>query len=117
MAPTINPSDITIDHMRSPAQQSGFRAGQWRVSHAGTDYRVFESIPAQCSLDEQTKRVQATAAREIADGTAEEIKPGRPAIAAGQTSTTLTFRLTSEQRTKVDRLGGADWLRKQIDLA
>lgn len=42
---------------------------------------------------------------------------GRPAIAAGEQSTTLTFRLSAAQRAKLDGLGGAGWLRKQIDAA
>lgn len=44
-------------------------------------------------------------------------KRGRPSIGGDGTSGTFTLRLTGEQRAKLDALGGADWVRAQIDQA
>ena len=41
---------------------------------------------------------------------------GRPPLAAGQQSERITVRLTAAQRETFDRLGGAEWLRAQIDV-
>lgn len=43
-------------------------------------------------------------------------KRGRPALGASA-SGTFTMRLTAEQRSKLDALGGADWLRERIERA
>ena len=50
-----------------------------------------------------------------------DIKPakspgGRPPLAAGQQSERITVRLTAAQRETFDRLGGAEWLRAQLDI-
>ena len=42
---------------------------------------------------------------------------GRKPLAAGQPTTMFGFRLTPPQRIKLDALGGAEWLRSQIDAA
>ena len=66
MTTTINPSAIAVNHTASVKVNGGFRSGRWHVKHAGIDYTVYASVPAQCDLDEQTRRVQETAARAIA---------------------------------------------------
>jgi hypothetical protein len=44
--------------------------------------------------------------------------PGRPTLAPDQARTArFELRLTSLQREKLERLGGADWLREKIDRA
>jgi hypothetical protein len=40
---------------------------------------------------------------------------GRPAIKPGEPTVTMCLRLTQAQRDKVERLGGAAWLRERID--
>lgn len=40
---------------------------------------------------------------------------GRPALAAGQQSERVTVRLTQQQRETLERVGGAAWLRDQLD--
>lgn len=42
---------------------------------------------------------------------------GRPAIQTGQETVPITIRLTTEQRDKLQRLGGAQWVRARIDRA
>lgn len=42
---------------------------------------------------------------------------GRPAIQAGQETVPITIRLTTTQRDKLQRLGGAQWVRSKIDKA
>lgn len=42
---------------------------------------------------------------------------GRPALHEGKPMKSRTYRLTDEQSNKLDRLGGAAWLRKKIDTA
>ena len=42
---------------------------------------------------------------------------GRKPLEAGQPTTMFGFRLTPSQRIKLDALGGAEWLRSQIDQA
>ncbi len=42
--------------------------------------------------------------------------PGRP-IEPDPKTATLRVRVTPQQREKFDGLGGADWLRRQIDRA
>lgn len=42
---------------------------------------------------------------------------GRPAIQAGQETVPITVRLTTAQRDKLQRLGGAQWVRSKIDKA
>ena len=43
-------------------------------------------------------------------------KPGgRPALAVGQQSERMTVRLTPQQRETFERVGGATWLRDQLD--
>lgn len=45
-------------------------------------------------------------------------KPGRPpGSTTDRTATIPSARCTPEQRVKFQRLGGADWLRRQIDKA
>mgnify|MGYP001408449879 CR=1 FL=1 len=66
MTTTIDPVEITVDHMRSVSVSGGFRSGRWIVTYEGTKYAIFASVPAQCDMDEQTRRVQISAARAIA---------------------------------------------------
>lgn len=42
---------------------------------------------------------------------------GRKPIKKGQDTVTVSLRLTVEQRTKLEALGGAAWVRKRIDKA
>lgn len=42
---------------------------------------------------------------------------GRPAIQAGEGTVPITIRLTTTQRDKLQRLGGAQWVRSRIDKA
>lgn len=42
---------------------------------------------------------------------------GRPAIQAGEATVPVTIRLTAPQRDKLQRLGGAQWVRSKIDKA
>jgi hypothetical protein len=42
---------------------------------------------------------------------------GRPPIKEGEETVTLSIRLTVSQRAKLERLGGAAWLRERIDRA
>jgi hypothetical protein len=42
---------------------------------------------------------------------------GRKPIKEGQATVTVSVRLTVAQRAKLDRLGGAAWLRDRIDKA
>lgn len=42
---------------------------------------------------------------------------GRKPIKEGEATVTLSIRLTAGQRAKLDRLGGAQWLRDRIDKA
>jgi hypothetical protein len=79
MNTTTNPAEITVDHAASVKVNGGFRSGRWVVTHAGIKYTVFDSIPAQCDLDEQTRRVQKTAARAIATS----IKPRGEGLIGG----------------------------------
>lgn len=73
--------------------------------------KTFANGLQQIRITDQAGEVVA----EYTDGP--QPKTGRPPIANGEQSTTLTFRLTAAQRAKIDGLGGADWLRKQIDWA
>ena len=62
---TIDPNDVTVDHMRSPAVSGGFRTGDWLVRVNGQEHRVYASVPAQIPMADMTRRVQETAARKI----------------------------------------------------
>ena len=42
---------------------------------------------------------------------------GRKPIQAGAETVTLSLRVTPSQRAKLARLGGAAWVRRQIDAA
>lgn len=42
---------------------------------------------------------------------------GRKPIKEGQDTVTVSLRLTVEQRSKLARLGGAEWVRQRIDKA
>lgn len=42
---------------------------------------------------------------------------GRPALAEGEASVFVGIRMTADQRSKLQRLGGAAWIRKRIDKA
>jgi hypothetical protein len=42
-------------------------------------------------------------------------RPGRPALAEGQTSDRINVRLTLVQRLAFEEAGGAQWLRRQLD--
>jgi len=42
---------------------------------------------------------------------------GRKPIKAGEETVTTSIRLTVSQRAKLERLGGAQWLRDRIDRA
>ena len=45
-------------------------------------------------------------------------KPGRPALPPGAGKTArVELRLTEHQRDKLERLGGAEWVRRRIDAA
>lgn len=48
---------------------------------------------------------------------AEARRRGRPALDAEQQTVPITIRLTAGQRSKLERLGGAPWVRKKIDQA
>lgn len=41
--------------------------------------------------------------------------PGRPPVPPGQRLTARSIRLTEAQWAKLERLGGAKWLREKID--
>jgi len=42
---------------------------------------------------------------------------GRPPVKAGEETITVSLRMTSAQREKLERLGGAKWVRDRIDRA
>ena len=42
---------------------------------------------------------------------------GRKPIKDGESTVTLSIRVTSSQRAKLAALGGAEWVRRQIDKA
>ena len=42
---------------------------------------------------------------------------GRPALAEGEASVFVGIRMTQDQKDKLQRLGGAAWIRKRIDKA
>lgn len=42
---------------------------------------------------------------------------GRPPVQAGEETITVSLRMTSAQREKLERLGGAKWVRDRIDRA
>lgn len=42
---------------------------------------------------------------------------GRPPVKAGEETITISLRMTPAQREKLDRLGGAGWVRDRIDRA
>lgn len=42
---------------------------------------------------------------------------GRPPVKAGEETVTVSLRMTPTQREKLDRLGGAKWVRDRIDRA
>lgn len=42
---------------------------------------------------------------------------GRPPVKAGEETVTISLRLTKAQREKLERLGGAKWVRDRIDRA
>ena len=42
---------------------------------------------------------------------------GRKPVAEGQTTVTVSLRMTEGQRYKLQRLGGAKWVRQRIDKA
>lgn len=42
---------------------------------------------------------------------------GRPAIQVGEDTVPVTIRMTAPQREKLQRLGGAPWVRVKIDRA
>ena len=42
---------------------------------------------------------------------------GRPPVKAGEETVTVSLRVTPAQREKLDRLGGAKWVRDRIDRA
>jgi hypothetical protein len=42
---------------------------------------------------------------------------GRKPVKEGEETTSMTIRLTVDQREKLARLGGAQWLRDRIDKA
>lgn len=42
---------------------------------------------------------------------------GRPPVKAGEETVTLSLRVTVAQREKLDRLGGAKWVRDRIGRA
>lgn len=42
---------------------------------------------------------------------------GRKPVKSGEETVTVSLRMTTSQRDKLARLGGADWVRKRIDKA
>ena len=42
---------------------------------------------------------------------------GRKSVAEGQSTVTVSLRMTEGQRDKLQRLGGAKWVRQRIDKA
>lgn len=46
---------------------------------------------------------------------AEHKKPGRPPVSKYEPTEQVTVRLTPTQREKLARLGGASWVRSQLD--
>ena len=42
---------------------------------------------------------------------------GRPPVKAGEETLTVSLRMTPAQREKLERLGGAKWVRDRIDRA
>lgn len=42
---------------------------------------------------------------------------GRPPVKPGQETVTVSLRMTPTQREKLERLGGARWVRERIDRA
>ena len=42
---------------------------------------------------------------------------GRPPVRAGEETVTVSLRMTPTQREKLERLGGAKWVREQIERA
>ena len=42
---------------------------------------------------------------------------GRPPVKAGEETITVSLRMTPAQREKLERLGGAKWVRDRIDRA
>ena len=42
---------------------------------------------------------------------------GRPPVKAGEETITISLRMTLSQREKLERLGGAKWVRDRIDRA
>lgn len=49
---------------------------------------------------------------------AKEVRPrGRPAIVEGAETVPITVRLTRPQSEKLQRLGGAKWVRERIERA
>jgi len=42
---------------------------------------------------------------------------GRKPVKQGEETVTLSLRMTPDQRIKLSRLGGAKWVRNQINLA
>lgn len=42
---------------------------------------------------------------------------GRKPVKQGEETVTVSLRMTPEQRTKLARLGGAEWVRQKIDRA
>ena len=42
---------------------------------------------------------------------------GRPPVKAGEETITVSMRMTPSQREKLERLGGAKWVRERIDRA
>ncbi len=42
---------------------------------------------------------------------------GRKPVAEGQTTVTVSLRMTADQRDRLAELGGAKWVRSEIDAA
>ena len=42
---------------------------------------------------------------------------GRPPVKAGEETLTVSLRMTPAQREKLERLGGAKWVRERIERA
>jgi hypothetical protein len=42
---------------------------------------------------------------------------GRPPVKAGEETVTVSLRMTPAQREKLERLGGAKWVRERIERA
>jgi hypothetical protein len=40
---------------------------------------------------------------------------GRPPLVEGEQTVPVTIRMTTSQRQRLEELGGADWVRRQID--